>query len=207
MRPFVLATISTAAAISLAACGGAVDVATPGPSDSASPTRPEQETEGPSDPTFATCSASDLDGEASVEGVDSGAAMTASVLLDSALQCDSETFVTLATQDQTRLTFGNATPEEFFALPEDTSRDPMVYETVARLLADTPAAYLEEGDIWVWPSVAAGATADEDWDALVTSGLYTQEEMEALRGEDMGYLGWRLGIAPDGTWLMMVAGD
>jgi hypothetical protein len=37
--------------------------------------------------------------------------------------------------------------------------------------------------------------------------LYTDEEIQSMKETFGGYLGWRVGIREDGTWLYFVSGD
>lgn len=75
-------------------------------------------------------------------------------------------------------------------------------------LLTTPSAVLAEGvtKTYVWPAVHAGHRADADWQALIDSGAYSEQEVGAMRTEDL-YVGYRVGILPDGTWTYFVAGD
>jgi hypothetical protein len=67
--------------------------------------------------------------------------------------------------------------------------------------------FAKRGDIYAWPSVYGKPpsrwTADERrW----LRNLYSEPEIRAF--ERVGdYLGWRVGIRKDGTWLFFVAGD
>jgi hypothetical protein len=67
--------------------------------------------------------------------------------------------------------------------------------------------WARQGPLYVWPSAHAKKPArwtEEDRKAL--EQLYTEEEIS--RFERAGsYLGWRVGIRKDGTWLFFVAGD
>ena len=64
------------------------------------------------------------------------------------------------------------------------------------------------GDIYVWPSAAAKEAPDwtqEDIESLKV--LLTDEEIQNMKETFGGYLGWRIGIREDGTWLYFVSGD
>ncbi len=67
--------------------------------------------------------------------------------------------------------------------------------------------WAKQGPLYVWPSAHAKKPAqwtEEDRKAL--EQLYTEEEIRKF--EQAGsYLGWRVGIRKDGTWLFFVAGD
>jgi hypothetical protein len=63
------------------------------------------------------------------------------------------------------------------------------------------------GDIYVWPSAYGkkpSTWTDEDRQALRI--FYTEQEIKQF--EEAGdYLGYRVGIRKDGTWLFFIAGD
>ncbi len=126
-------------------------------------------------------------------------------LLDAVRRCDEQLLVTAATESDTRLTFGEADPTTYLTLPE--REDEPIYEIMARLIAGTTPALSAGGDVWVWPAVTTGEGTDEDWQSLVTAGLYTQDEVDRLQAAGEGYLGWRLGIDVDGSWTFLVVGD
>ena len=61
---------------------------------------------------------------------------------------------------------------------------------------------------YAWPSAYEETPTDEDWQAVVDAGLYTQAEVEQMQGPtSTGYLGYRTAITPDGDWQFFVAGD
>jgi hypothetical protein len=63
------------------------------------------------------------------------------------------------------------------------------------------------GDTYVWPS--AHARAPTEWtedDLEPLRQLYTADEIDGFV-QAGGYLGYRVGIREDGTWLFFVAGD
>ena len=92
-----------------------------------------------------------------------------------------------------------------FALPEDPDADQSAWEALARLLGGTTP--VGDADIWTWPAAAAAGADDAAWQELVDSDLYTQAQVDELRTAGEGYLGWRVGIEADGTWLFFTAGD
>lgn len=69
------------------------------------------------------------------------------------------------------------------------------------------APYARKQDTFVWPSAYAKEPAqwtDEDLQWL--KNLYTEKEIRQFERFG-GYLGYRVGIRADGTWLFFVAGD
>ena len=203
-----------ALAVLLAACGG--NGAGPGGGAAVSntetapttePTTPSTSEPDASDPVAADCSAAGLDlGDGAFLDLTEDARATAELILDAGLRCDEQILATAAFESETGLTFGNADPYEFFGLPEQA--DAQVYEVIARLLAATQPGevYSEYHAIWVWPAVATAANVVDD-NAWQDRGLYTAEEIDELRTQSDGYLGWRIAIADDGTWQYLVAGD
>jgi hypothetical protein len=67
--------------------------------------------------------------------------------------------------------------------------------------------WARQGPLYVWPSAHAKKPSrwtQEDRKAL--ERLYTEEEIRQFERAG-SYLGWRVGIRKDGTWLFFVAGD
>lgn len=69
------------------------------------------------------------------------------------------------------------------------------------------APYARRGDTYVWPSAygkspSSWTAEDRQW----LTNFYTEPEIKAFeRAGD--YVGWRVGIREDGTWLFFVSGD
>lgn len=219
-----VAALAATLAIGLAACGGAADTTSPdvdapanteAPADETpEPTAPptdasESPSEDPADepePAEADCSGPSVDLAApEFSQLPEPTRDMALFLLDAVQRCDEQLLVTAATESDTRLTFGNEDPTTYLTLPE--REDEPIYEIMARLIAGTTPALSAGGDVWVWPAVTTGEGTDEDWESLVTSGLYTQEEVDSLKTAGEGYLGWRLGINVEGDWTFLVVGD
>lgn len=223
----LLLTATTTLALALTGCGGDADPAAPvapstpvatdaapteadpteAPATEASATAPEgtgDETAPDEPAATGDCAAAGLDLAVRGEGLPDATLDTAAFLLDAAVRCDEQLVTTAATESDTTFFFGNATVGEVFALPEDPAEDPAAWEAMARLLgATTP---VEVDGTWAWPAAHGADASEADWQELVDSGLYTQSQVEQLRTGE-GYLGWRVGIAADGTWQFMTAGD
>lgn len=183
---------------------------TPPPETARTPSPPTDEpADEPDDRPHGSggCSAAGLTVERpALDDVDGAARRTALELLEAALRCDDESLIAVASRDDTELTFGGLSPEQMFGLPE---RDPPAYEIIARLIARTDPARdeIRGTTIWVWPAVFIEQQDQSNWDQLVDAGLETREAVQRMRASDEGYLGWRLGIGVDGSWLFFVAGD
>jgi hypothetical protein len=83
----------------------------------------------------------------------------------------------------------------------ESRRGSDVLNQIARIMTTRPAL-AEDGSYYVWPAVFATG-ADVDWEDL--ANVLTPEELEVAGAP--AYLGWRVGIARDGTWMFAVAGD
>ena len=214
-------TLLAALALVLTGCGGADTTDTTGTADTTTDIAPdptddpgtEEPTEEPTAieertdaPPAGDCSAAGLDGTVEGEAVSEQARATAALLLDAAVRCDEQLLATAAEESETTFFFGSATVDEVFGLPEDADADPSAWEALARLLGSTTPV-VGDGDVWTWPAAAAPDAGDDAWQELVDSGLYTEAQVDELRGAGEGYLGWRVGIESNGDWLFMTAGD
>lgn len=119
-----------------------------------------------------------------------------------AASCDMEVLARLARSDETAFTFGGeADPLRSWIRSARNGFDVMTW--IVRILGTTPA--VDTNGSYVWPAVHV-TNSDEDWRQL--SGVFTAAEYEqyySMRAS--GYLGLRIGIAADGTWLYAIAGD
>lgn len=223
MRTALHTSLLVAVAVATAACGGGDPdpVATSSPSPS---TAPEAATSTPTptaspdaDPT-PTPATSDPAADCSTQGADvTGADLdrlpdeareTATFLLDAASRCDEQLLATAAAESETSLGFGDEDPYEAFGLPDADER----YAALVTLLTELPyAAQADDATpaTFVWPRVATGDWQDDDtaWQEPVDAGLLSADEATAMRDAGSGYLGWRIGIRGDGTWMFLVAGD
>jgi hypothetical protein len=109
------------------------------------------------------------------------------------------------TSDGFRYTFGVGKPggaaEYWRKLERTTGERPL--ETLTAILK---MPYVLSHGYYVWPFAYTAESADElsphERELLAPLGPLSQ-----LFPEGIGYLGWRAGIAPDGTWAFYVAGD
>jgi hypothetical protein len=119
-----------------------------------------------------------------------------------AVACDYERLQELALEQGTGFTFSygaETSAADFWAGAEERG------EEVMRILVDTlrQDGHSYQGN-WVWPTAYADAPSLDDWQAL--AGIYTQEQIDSFR-ESGSFLGYRVGITPDGDWQFFVAGD
>ena len=86
-------------------------------------------------------------------------------------------------------------------LEEQTDEEPL--ERLAQVLA---MPYTLSRGIYFWP-FAYDVAARDDLTAHERELLAPLGPLESVFVEGTGYLGWRAGIAPDGSWVFFVAGD
>lgn len=180
------------------------------PSESPTPPAPTTPaTTEPATPAAGDCSAAGKLGTVDVTGLPPAVQETVSSLVDAATTCDDEALIALAESFGTSLTFGGATAREKWELPAAEQNEP-VYDILRGLLTQTRWATVtgEAGDLYVWPRVYAPENLGDDaaWQEAVDAGAVPADLVPAMR-DGGGYLGWRLGIAADGTWRFFVGGD
>ncbi|MCW2972906.1 MAG: hypothetical protein JWN72_1179 [Thermoleophilia bacterium] len=135
---------------------------------------------------------------------------TRNAIATAAVNCDYDTLQTIIDRHPDQFQFqAGAGASEQTAIDYWKSIDAKehVMLRLSQLLA-AQGAELTEGAVvtHVWPAVHAGRRTDADWQELVESGAYTEQEVAAFRTDDL-YFGYRVGILPDGTWSYFVAGD
>ncbi len=112
------------------------------------------------------------------------------------------------------VTFGEppADPVSWLRDAEERGEQPMWWLARTLQLPASPgrASEVEPGTAapWVWPS----AFAAESWEAVPEADrqalleVYDQEDLAGY-AEFGGFIGYRVGIDADGSWLFFVAGD
>jgi hypothetical protein len=111
----------------------------------------------------------------------------------------------LLDRDHFSYSFGESgDPVGYWRRLEDEGEVPILGDYLPVILS---GPYARRGDIYVWPS--ANGRKPSEWtaaDRRWLTNLYTEQE---LRGFERAgaYLGWRVGIRKDGTWLFFVSGD
>jgi hypothetical protein len=173
-----------AAVLLLAACAG-------GETDTVSVTETQVETETATETVTETV--------AEPVGLPPDVAETHAALLEAAESGDYELLRPLVLEEFS-YTFGRPGegPIEYWQQVEaDTDESPI--EILARLLR---LPYTLSSGTYVWP-FAFDKTEDE----LTRHERRLLGDLAAFSGAGGGYLGWRAGIAPDGTWRFFIAGD
>jgi hypothetical protein len=123
-----------------------------------------------------------------------------------AVACDYETLEQIALEQGEGFTFSygaeTSAAEYWRTLEESGTDDPM--RTLATIL--TMEYTRNESGSYAWPTAYQESPSEADWEVLVVSGLYTQEEVDSMKAGG-SYLGYRTAITADGDWQFFVAGD
>jgi hypothetical protein len=121
---------------------------------------------------------------------------------------DFETLEALIPADGFTYTYGQPHPDgpvAYWLQLEQSGEDRPF--TILRELLELPFTQVE--DLYVWPFAYDRDPAElteEERDQLAAAGAATRGQLAQM--EQAGnYLGWRTGIAADGTWRFFVAGD
>lgn len=127
-----------------------------------------------------------------------------------AVACDYDALEEIALEQGEGFTFsfgsGTDASEYWRSVEESSAEEPKPMRALATILT-IPHARNETGS-YAWPSAYEQTPTDEDWQAVVDAGLYSQAEVEQMQGPtSTGYLGYRTAITPDGDWQFFVAGD
>jgi hypothetical protein len=130
-------------------------------------------------------------------------------VFEAALACDYETLERIAEEKGEGFTFSYGVSEdasEFWREAEATGAErPLPLHALATILT-MPFTRNESGS-YAWPTAYNESPDDEAWQALVDAGLYSEDEVEQMRTQGTGYLGYRTAITADGDWQFFVAGD
>lgn len=130
-------------------------------------------------------------------------------IFDAATACDYDTLEQIALEQGEGFTFsygGSTDASDYWGDIEETGAEqPLPMRALATILT-MPYTRNEAGS-YAWPTAYSENPTEEAWEALVVSGLYTQEEVDAMRSGGTGYLGYRTAITADGDWQFFVAGD
>ena len=124
-----------------------------------------------------------------------------------AVACDYETLDQIALERGEGFTFsfggGTSAAEHWRTLEESGAEEPMrILATILTL----PYTRNESGS-YAWPTAYQESPSEADWQALVDAGISTQEQVDQMKAQGTGYLGYRTAITADGDWQFFVAGD
>ena len=123
-----------------------------------------------------------------------------------AVACDYESLQEIALEQGEGFTFSygpETSAADYWRGLEESGETPML--DLVRIIS-IPYTRNETGS-YAWPSAYDESPADEDWQALVDAGLLTQAEVDTMKEQNTGYLGWRTAITAEGDWQFFVAGD
>jgi hypothetical protein len=154
----------------------------------------------------ATCSAAGLAEPAPQDGLSDAAQATRAAIARAAIDCDWEALLGL-TGDQFSASFGGSSAADLWPTEEANDEEPLRYlvELLSRPYA--PSEIGVPGILFTWPSAFQGEwnqISDADKEAL--RPLYGDDDF-AVFGNFGAYIGYRVGIAEDGTWQFFIAGD
>ena len=128
-------------------------------------------------------------------------------IFGAAVACDYETLEQIALEKGEGFTFsyggGTSAAEHWRTLEESGGEEPMrILATILTL----PYTRNESGS-YAWPTAYQESPSEADWQALVSAGILTQEQVDQMKAGGTGYLGYRTAITADGDWQFFVAGD
>jgi hypothetical protein len=151
------------------------------------------------------CPSSELAAPQTAEDLPGAVGETRDAIIAAATACDFDMLEDIA-GESISTSFGGGGSENL-SIWNDKGLDPTV--TLLHLLdmghATIPGP---AGEIYVWPAAHAYETweqVDQD-DLEELAMIHSEDELDSFASAD-GYLGWRLGISEDGTWLFFIAGD
>ncbi len=200
-------TFALLAALALAGCGtGADDAAAPEPvTVTVTETQTETET-APPEPEV-DCSTAGVRRTLPEQDLPDPVAEVRDAIFAAALACDYDELERLALElgDGFTFTYGGGTSaaDHWRELEEAGTDGPMrVLVTILSL----PYTRNETGS-YAWPTAYQESPSQADWQALVDVGLHTQDEVDTMKEQGTGYLGYRTAITADGDWQFFVAGD
>jgi hypothetical protein len=127
-------------------------------------------------------------------------------IFDAAIACDYESLEAIALEQGEGFTFSygaETSAADFWRGLEESGETPLL--DLVRIVS-IPHTRNESGS-YAWPSAYDETPTDEDWQALVDAGLYTQAEVDEMKAQHTGYLGWRTAITAEGDWQFFVAGE
>lgn len=129
-------------------------------------------------------------------------------VFDAAIACAYDTLEEIALEKGEGFTFSYGATESaadyWRELEESKTAEPPPLRALATILT-MPYTRNESGS-YAWPTAYSEAPTDEAWEALVTAGLYSQEQIDSMKAAG-SYLGYRTAITADGDWQFFVAGD
>ena len=206
MRFLLAATLVLALALALAGCGSTDtdEAASPQPV-TVTETVTETET-APAQPNVR-CSTAGLRLTLPEQDLPPEVADVRKRVFGAAVACDYETLEQIALEEGEGFTFsyggGTSAADHWRMLEESGAEKPM---RVLATILTFPYTRNETGS-YAWPTAYQESPSEADWQALVDAGISTQEQVDLMKTQGTGYLGYRTAITADGDWQFFVAGD
>ena len=200
-------TLALFAALALAGCGTDADeAAAPEPvTVTVTETKTETETAAPEPET--ACSTSGQRTVLLVQDLPDAVADVRDDVFNAAMACDYDELERIALERGEGFTFsygGGTSAAAYWRELEQSGTEQPMRDLVAIL--NLPYTRNETGS-YAWPTAYDESPSEADWQALVDAGLHTQEEVDLMKEQGTGYLGYRTAITADGDWQFFVAGD
>jgi hypothetical protein len=192
----------------LAGCGSEADEAAAPQPVTVTVTETEAETLPPPAVTGpeASCSTSTVRTTLPAQELPAAVASVRQRIFDAAVACDYEALQEIALEQGEGFTFSygaESSAADFWRGLEESGEPAML--DLVRIIS-IPHTRNETGS-YAWPSAYDETPTDEDWQALVDAGLYTEAEVDEMKAQNTGYLGWRTAITAAGDWQFFVRGD
>jgi hypothetical protein len=194
----------------VAGCGSESDEAAAPQPVTVTVTETETETETlPPPPTAepeAGCSTSTVRTTLPEQELPEAVASVRARIFGAAIACDFESLQQIALEQGEGFTFSygaETSAAAYWRRLEESGETPML--DLVRIIS-IPYTRNETGS-YAWPSAYDEAPTDAAWQALVDASLYTKAEVDEMKAQNTGYLGWRTAITAEGDWQFFVAGD
>jgi len=132
-------------------------------------------------------------------------AQTRDAILDAARARDFQALRALIPDEGFTFSFGGETdPIAYWRRLESEGHEPVIGDILPMVLGTEPG--FDRG-VFVWPAQAVENPAEwDERDIEALTAIHAEEDVRSF--QDAGvYLGWRVGIDRDGTWIFFVAGD
>jgi hypothetical protein len=160
-------------------------------------------------PAAPTCSAAAETGlELPEQELPAAVAEVRKRIFAAVIECNYEELEQIALEQGEGFTFTfgdqSGSPGDHWRMQEEEGLGEPMY-ALATILT-LPVTRNESGS-YAWPSAYNEKPTDADWQALVDAFLYTPAEVDDMRTQGTGYIGWRTAITPEGDWQFFTAGD
>jgi hypothetical protein len=201
--------LTIVAALALAGCGADSDEAAAPQTTTVTETAAETVATTTTRTREVTCSTAGIRLTLPEQDLPEAVAEVRERIFGAAVACDYDTLEQIALERGEGFTYTYGTADSAAAYWRDAEEsgtaEPPPMRTLATILT-MPFTRNESGS-YAWPTAYDESPSAEAWQALVDSGLYSQEQVEEMQTQGTGYLGYRTAITADGDWQFFVAGD